>query len=128
MPKHKNNKSKKQRKNQEFIRRPWRKNLRKVEEVAYLEKRNSRSQRNLSPEQGQSHRNENGMMAEMKQKEQMLGVGRERKTRVKERTSFLNPKNPKKLKSSGKPKGHAINTLNQRMPRGHVPYRAAIPH
>ena len=35
-----------------------------------------------------SYRNKNGMMAEAQQKRQMLGVGRERKTRVKEKKSF----------------------------------------
>ena len=35
-----------------------------------------------------SYRNENGMMAEAQQKRQLLGVGEERKTRVKEKKSF----------------------------------------
>ena len=36
--------------------------------------------------------------------------------KVKEKKSF-ETKNPRKLKNSGKPKGHAINALNQHAPR-----------
>ena len=44
------------------------------------------------------------MMAETKQKGQMLGVGRERKTRVKERKSFLNLKTQGNWKAAGNPR------------------------
>ena len=75
-----------------------------IEEIAYLKKRNSRGRRNLSPEQDQSHRNEIGMVAETKQKGQTLGAGRERKTRVKEKKSFLNPKTQGNWKAAGNPR------------------------
>ena len=35
---------------------------------------------------------------------------------------------PKKLKNSGKPKGHGINSTNQRAPGGHVACGVAIMH
>ena len=35
---------------------------------------------------------------------------------------------PKKLKNNGKPKGHGINSTNQRAPRGHVACSVATMH
>ena len=47
--------------------------------------------------------------------------------KVKEKKSF-ETKNPRKLKNSGKPKGHAINALNQHAPRGHIACCATTMH
>ena len=44
------------------------------------------------------------MVAETKQKGQTLGVGRERKTRVQEKKSFLNPKTQGNCKAAGNPR------------------------
>ena len=43
------------------------------------------------------------------------------------RGKFKKPK-PKKLKNSGKPKGHAINSTDQHAPRGHAAYGVATMH
>ena len=79
-------------------------------------------QKEVSPEQGRSRRSRVGVIAEISEKDNTQS-----KNESKGKEKF-EAKNPRKLKNSGKPKGHAINALNQHAPRGHIAYCAAIMH
>ena len=77
--------------------------------------------RSKSPEQNRNNRRN-------KQKRQSLGAGKERKIRVKEKEKFLKPKIQGNWKVAGNLRVIPSIPLNQHVPRGHVPYCAAIIH
>ena len=53
-------------------------------------------------------------------------INSEQMIKVKER-KVLKPR-PKKAENSGKPKGHAINSIDHHAPRGHIACSAATMH